>query len=90
MPTEASQSPSALEAVRYEDKLLSPLQTAEWLLISQARLQFWARRNYGPPVIRVGLHKIAYRVGDILTWLKAQRGAPRAQRWAEKKSRKSA
>lgn len=58
--------------IRYEDQLVTRRMLAHWLNISVSRLSVWAREGLGPPPIRIGNYKTAYRVGDVLAYLRAQ------------------
>jgi hypothetical protein len=78
--------------VRYEDLLLSRRQAARWLGVTADCLSTWARQGRGPRVLRVGQHKTAYQVREVLRWLDSQADAPqipckRRRQWAQKRKK---
>ena len=80
-----------LEAIHYEDQLVSRSALARWVGVTEDCLGVWARQGRGPQPIRVGQHKTAYQVGSVLKWLANQTGAPgKPRRRGTKTERKSA
>jgi predicted DNA-binding transcriptional regulator AlpA len=60
------------DPIRYEDKLLTRRQVARWLGVTVQRLNRWAAQGYGPPRLRIGGYRIAYRLGSVLDFVRAQ------------------
>ena len=48
-----------------DDALLSRRELATILKLSEATLRNWASRRTGPPFLRVGPRRVAYRTGDV-------------------------
>jgi predicted DNA-binding transcriptional regulator AlpA len=46
--------------------LLLPFEAADALRISKRTLERWRSQGIGPPPIRIGLRKTAYRAADLL------------------------
>ena len=71
-----------------DDALLSRRELATILKLSEATLRNWASRRTGPPFLRVGPRRVAYRTGDVRQWLESAltstsgRGATAAERLA--------
>lgn len=55
-----------------EDRLLTRHEVQESFGISARFLEVSAVRGDGPPMIRIG-RSVRYRVGDLRTWIDAQR-----------------
>jgi excisionase family DNA binding protein len=56
---------------RYVEKLLSPLDLAEYLDVPRSTVYEWNYKRSGPPAIRVGKH-VRYRQADVERWLTAK------------------
>jgi predicted DNA-binding transcriptional regulator AlpA len=60
------------DVVRYEDRFLSKLALARWLGVSTSRLDRWFAQDFGPPRFRLGKSRVAYRLGDILDFVRSR------------------
>lgn len=54
------------------DVLLSRADLARILPISRRTLDLWAQQGKGPPFLKVGPRRVAYRAGDVRRWLQQQ------------------
>lgn len=54
------------------DVLLSRADLARILPVSRRTLDLWAQQDKGPPYIKVGPRRVAYRTGDVREWLQQQ------------------
>lgn len=54
--------------------LLTRQELTKILPVSYSTLSRWYAEGEGPPSIRVGPRKIAYRAGDVREWLEGQEG----------------
>lgn len=52
-----------------DDELIGRKALAEALLLSTKTLYRWALQEKGPSPIRIGERRVAYRVGDVRSWL---------------------
>lgn len=53
------------------DKLLGPIELAEWLDVPVQTIYQWNHRGVGPIALKVGRH-LRYRRADVEAWLDAQ------------------
>jgi predicted DNA-binding transcriptional regulator AlpA len=57
----------------FEDTaLVFPADLAQFLSVSPSTLERWRCRGGGPPFLKVGRRRIAYRAGSVRRWLEAQ------------------
>lgn len=54
------------------DVLLSRADLARILPVSRRTLDLWAQQGKGPPYMKVGPRRVAYRTGDVREWLNRQ------------------
>lgn len=54
------------------DVLLSRADLARILPVSRRTLDVWAQQDKGPPFMKVGPRRVAYRTGDVREWLRQQ------------------
>lgn len=60
----------ALDPLPADDASLIPRDAVpRFLPISAQTLAKWASQGEGPPFIRVGRRRVAYRAGDLRAWL---------------------
>lgn len=52
-----------------DEVLLSRRELGEILKLSEATLRNWACKRAGPPFLRIGPRRVAYRAGDVRRWL---------------------
>lgn len=55
------------------ETLITRQELARILPVSYWTLARWASQGEGPPYIKVGPRRVAYRIGDVKDWLKGQR-----------------
>jgi len=55
-----------------DSSLLSSSELANFLGVSLATLERWRRHGEGPPFIRIGRRRIAYRPSAVRRWVEAQ------------------
>jgi len=66
-----------LSPVLQKEYLLTP-DAARFLSLSAITLKSWRwrsrleHRRIGPPYIKVGLHRVVYRLADLQRWMKTQ------------------
>lgn len=53
-------------------EVLNPKEAADYLSVSQDRLQHWRTHGGGPPFIKWGPKTIRYRLCDLNRWLDEQ------------------
>ena len=54
------------------DDLLSTVELAGWLGVSNQWLEIGRSRGYGPKFVRIGPRRVRYRRSDVLEWLAAR------------------
>jgi hypothetical protein len=52
-----------------DDALLTPAEAREFLRRSDSTLEFWRSVGIGPRFVRLGARGIAYRLGDLRTYI---------------------
>lgn len=58
-----------------DDKILSRKDAAKFLGVAVITMDTWRARGEGPPYLRVGPRRIAFRQSDLERWLDSQRVA---------------
>jgi predicted DNA-binding transcriptional regulator AlpA len=67
-------SSTTLTAVgRHPDELLTSVELARVLKVSDRAPENWRQNGDGPPYIRAGGRRILYRWSDVLEWLDQRR-----------------
>lgn len=59
-----------------QQDVLTPVQAARYIGVSQAVLRFWRSRGEGPRFFRAGNKLIRYRRGDLDVWIEARLSQP--------------
>jgi predicted DNA-binding transcriptional regulator AlpA len=68
-----------------DDTLLTTVQTAGWLGVSEMFLIQGRGKGHGPPFIKISPNTVRYRKGDVRQWLaeRTQRSNAEAKKRAE-------
>jgi predicted DNA-binding transcriptional regulator AlpA len=61
-------------------EILLTREAAAHLRAAESTLEKWRIRGDGPPFIRIGPRKIAYRLSDLDAWLEARRSRSTSER----------
>lgn len=64
-----SQTKALLPLPLDKDSLITREALPSYLPVSAQTLARWASEGAGPPFIRVGKRRVAYRAGDLKFWL---------------------
>jgi predicted DNA-binding transcriptional regulator AlpA len=61
-------------------EILLTREAAAHLRAAESTLEKWRIRGDGPPFIRIGPRKIAYRLSDLDSWLETRRSRSTSER----------
>jgi len=70
-----------------DDDLLTTMQLAGWLGVSEQWSELGRSKNYGPPFQRLAPQMVRYQRGSVKAWLK-QREFTHTAPYADRRSRK--